>query len=249
MKKTFVRVVALTAVLSLVSVNAAFAGGSIGHGDISVLNDQGTIITKLSGQNPVEDGTLLACDGKCMLKSQGISIIAADKSKIAVANEANLFKLYVKEGQVDYVINSNARKIAFFTPQGTYSVAEVIFNASTGSVIKGSVVVDSEGKTEITVTEGQLVFTTADGIKTVNPNSRLVLAQTPPANDDKAAAAGGGTSPGVDPLTTGLLVAAAVAAGFIIFDNSSGSSDTGGSGGVGGGGDDGTGDRDASGDR
>jgi hypothetical protein len=176
MKKTFFRVVALTAALSLTTMNMAFAGGSIGHGNISVYKDN-TLVSKLSGQNPIEDGALLVCDGKCMLKSEGISVIAADKSKIAVKNETDTFRLYVKEGIVDYVINSNARKIAFYTPQGTYTVAEVVFNASSTPVVKGRVVVDSEGNTEISVNEGRMVFATSEGMKTVDANHKIVLAQ------------------------------------------------------------------------
>ena len=80
MKNTFLLTVALAAALSLVTMNMAFAGGSIGHGNISVFKDN-ALIGKLSGQNPIEDGALLVCDGKCMLKSEGISVIAADKSQ------------------------------------------------------------------------------------------------------------------------------------------------------------------------
>jgi len=176
MKKTFLRTVALAAALSLAVVNVSFAaGGSIGSGNISVFKD-GQLSAKLTGQNPVEDGALLVCDGKCMLKSQGISVIAADKSQVAVTNLEDTFKLYVKEGKVDYVISSNARKIAFHTPQGSYTVAEVVFNASSGPVVKGSVMVDADGATEITVTEGKMVFATADGMKTVDANNKIVLA-------------------------------------------------------------------------
>ena len=176
MKKTFIRVVALTAALSLATMNMAFAGGSIGHGNISVYKDN-TLVSKLSGQNPIEDGALLVCDGKCMLKSEGISVIATDKSKIAVKNDTDTFRLYVKEGVVDYIINNNARKIAFYTPQGTYTVAEVVFNASSTPAVKGRVVVDSEGNTEISVTEGRMVFATSEGMKTVDANHKIVLAQ------------------------------------------------------------------------
>jgi hypothetical protein len=191
MKKTFLKVIALTAALSLGAVSVGFAaGGSIGHGDISVFKN-GQLSAKLSGQNPVEDGALLVCDGKCMFKSEGISIIATDKSQVAVTNEEDTFKLYVKEGTVDYVISSNARKIAFYTPQGTYTVAEVVFNASTDSVVKGSVSVAADGQTEISVTEGKMVFATADGVKTVDANNKIVLAVAPAAVAGDAEATAG----------------------------------------------------------
>ncbi len=187
MKKTLRRVVALTAVIAFTTANVSFAaGGAVGHGDISV-HKQGQVTTKLTGRNPIEDGAMLVCDGKCMVKSEGLSVIAEDQSQIAVVNEADTFKLYVKEGSVDYVINSNARKIAFYTPKGIYTVAEAVFNASDGAAIKGSVLVDESGVTEITVTEGKMVFTTADGMKTVDANNKLVLAAAPndpPTDDD-----------------------------------------------------------------
>lgn len=187
MKKNFVRVVALTAVLSLATINMGFAsGGSIGHGDISVYKN-GVVVNKLSGQNPVEDSMLMVCDGKCMVKSDGISVLAADQAQIAISNETDTFNLYVKEGSVDYVINNNARKIAFYTPEGSYTVAEVVFNADSGSVVKGTVAVASDGSTEISVTEGRMVFATADGMKAVDANNKIVLAATamvPPAEAD-----------------------------------------------------------------
>ncbi len=199
MKKTFVKAIALTAAITLGAANIGFAaGGSIGYGDISVYkNDK--LVSKLTGQNPVEDGSLLVCDGKCMIKSEGISLIGQDAAQVAVASEDDTFKIFVKEGKVDYIINSNVRKISFHTPDGTYTVAEVVFNASSQSAVKGSVFVDDKGQTEITVSEGRLVFATADGMKTVDANNKIVLAVATAASDDDddaaaAAVVGGGAA-------------------------------------------------------
>lgn len=214
MKKTFLKAAALAAVISLSAVNVGFAaGGSIGHGNLSVYKN-GALVSKLTGQNPIEDGSLLVCDGKCMIKSEGISLVAGDKANVAVTNEKDTFKLYLKEGKVDYIINSNVRTISFYTPQGTYTVAEVVFNAGNQSAVKGTVEVDSTGKTEITVTEGRMVFATAEGMKTVDANNKIVLAVAP-------AAAGGG----LFGLGTGATIAAGVgivAAGVttaVVVDN------------------------------
>ena len=230
MKKTFFRAVALSAALSLATMNMAFAGGSIGHGNISVYKDN-SLVSKLSGQNPVEDGALLVCDGKCMLKSEGISVIATDKSKIAVKNDTDTFRLYVKEGVVDYIINSNARKIAFYTPQGTYTVAEVVFNASNTPVVKGRVVVDSEGNTEIGVAEGRMIFATSEGIKAVDANHKIVLAQAQvppispatvkPTDPDLEVSIFGDSTPVEKLVAAGMVVTT----GFILIDTDN---DTGG---------------------
>lgn len=182
MKKSFLKAIALSAAIALGSANVCFAvGGSIGHGNISVYKD-GQLVNKLTGQNPLQDGALLVCDGKCMIKSEGISLIADDKAKVAVANEKSSFKLYMKEGRVDYSITSNVRTIAFYTPQGTYTVAEVVFNAGNQSSVKGSVVVTADGKTEISVTEGRMIFATAEGMKTVDANNKIILAVAPAAS-------------------------------------------------------------------
>jgi hypothetical protein len=207
MKKRFLKATALTAVIFFCSINIGFAAsGSIGHGNLSVYKN-GQLVSKLTGRNPIEDGSLLVCDGKCMIKSEGISLIAGDKANVAVTNEEHNFKLYVKEGKVDYIINSNVRTISFYTPQGTYTVAEVIFNAGSQSAVKGTVEVDSKGKTEITVTEGRMVFATAEGMKTVDANNKVVLAVAP----------GGGGGP---ILVPGLMVGGAVVggAGYVVYD-------------------------------
>jgi hypothetical protein len=218
MKKIFFKAMALTAAIMICSVNISFAaGGSIGHGNLSVYKN-GNLVSKLTGQNPIEDGALLVCDGKCMIKSEGISLIGGDNSKVAVTNEEKTFKLYVKEGRVDYIINSNVRTISFYTPQGTYTVAEVIFNAGSQSVVKGTVEVGRDGKTEITVTEGRMVFATADGMKTVDANNKIVLAVAP----DAGGAAGGGLfglGTGGTIAAGALVVGAGVTTGIIIHNN------------------------------
>ena len=211
MKKTFLKAAALAAVISLSAVNVGFAaGGSIGHGNLSVYKN-GALVSKLTGQNPIEDGALLVCDGKCMIKSEGISLVAGDKANVAVTNEKDTFKLYLKEGKVDYIINSNVRTISFYTPQGTYTVAEVVFNAGNQSAVKGTVEVDSTGKTEITVTEGRMVFATAEGMKTVDANNKIVLAVAP--------ATGGGLSTTTMLVAGGGILAAGITTAVIVDNN------------------------------
>lgn len=187
------RGIALCLVLAFgMTSTTAFAaqGGSIGQGDISVLKS-GQLVDKLSGQNPIQDESMLVCDGKCMIKSEGISLVAADQAKFAIKNEADTFRLFLREGSVDYVITDKARKIAFHTPEGVYSVAEIIFNAASDTVVRGSVTVNKDGKTEISVKEGKLVFATADGMKAVGANEKIILAissppppENPPPSDD-----------------------------------------------------------------
>ncbi len=167
----------VTALLLGLTVGTALADGSIAQGDFSVYKG-GQLAEKLSGQNPVENGSLLVCDGKCMIKSPGIALVAADQAKLAIKNKPDAFNLILREGTVDFVITDKARKIVFHTPEGIYSVAETFFNAGDSPVVRGSIMVNSKGQSEISVTEGKMVFITAAGKQTVDANSKLVLAQS-----------------------------------------------------------------------
>ncbi len=205
------RIAALLFALIIGSAGIAMAaqGGSVAQGDISVYKG-GQLAEKLSGQNPIEDGSLLVCDGKCMIKSEGISLVAADQAKLAIKNEADAFNLILREGKVDFVITDKARKIAFHTPEGVYSVGETVFNAGNSPVVRGSVMVNSDGKTEISVLEGKMVFATAEGKQTVDANSKIVLAQSQVGG---AGAVAGGE--------LGALVGVGVVAGAGAIDNQS----------------------------
>lgn len=217
MKKEIV-IAGLATLIAMGSMTSCFASGSIGHGNMSVFQgDQ--LVDKLSGQNPIAESSLLVCDGKCLVKSKGISLVAADQAKFAIQNEDSVFNLYVRSGKVDYVISDNSRKIAFHTPEGTYTVADVIFNAGSSPVVRGSVQVSDSGETEIEVTEGRLVFATGDGVKAVDANNKIVLAVIPAAG---AGAAGAGLSTGA--IVGGSLVAAAVVVTtVVVVDNNSSS--------------------------
>jgi hypothetical protein len=154
---------------------------------------------------------MLVCDGKCMIKSEGISLVAADQAKFAIKNEADTFRLFLSKGSVDYVITDKARKIAFHTPEGVYSVADVVFNAASNPVVRGSVTVNADGKTEVSVTEGRLTFATADGMKTIGANEKIVLAVAEVGGAAAGAAAGAGAA-GAG-ASFGAIAAGAVAAG------------------------------------
>lgn len=216
MKKK-IAIAGLATLIAMGSMTSCFASGSIGHGNMSVFQgDQ--LVDKLSGQNPIAESSLLVCDGKCMVKSEGISLVATDQAKFAIQNENSVFNLYVRSGKVDYVINDNTRKIAFHTPEGTYTVADVIFNAGSSPVVRGSVQVSETGETEIEVTEGRLVFATGDGVKAVDANNKIVLAVMPAPV----------VTPGLSTTTivaTALVATAVVVTTVVIVDNNSNDDD------------------------
>ena len=212
MKKR-VAMAVLSLIMALAVTTSGTAAVSVAHGDISVFQG-GQLVDKLSGQNPVDEGALLVCDGKCMIKSEGISLVAADQAKFAIQNEETVFNLYLRAGQLNYVITDSSRKIAFHTPDGSYSVAEVIFNAESAPVVKGYVRVTETGETEIAVSEGRLVFATADGMKMVDTNHKIVLAIAEVGTGTGAAT---GTATGTGAATgTGLSTGALVTGGVVL---------------------------------
>jgi hypothetical protein len=201
-------------------------GGSIGQGNFSVLQDE-KMVDKLSGMNPLQEESMMVCDGKCMVKSEGISLTASDKAKFAIKNEKDTFRLFLRSGSIDYVITNKARKIAFHTPEGVYSVAEIVFSAASNPVVRGTVMVNSKGKTEITVKEGRMTFATADGMKTIGASEKIVLAVVPPAAGVAAGVAAGGAAAGTGAgisagaLTAAGIASAAVAGAVIVANNDS----------------------------
>lgn len=219
MKKVMIGA-ALVAVMHFSGVGNVLASGSVGQGNIGVYKG-GQLADKLSGQNPVEEGALLVCDGKCMIKSEGISLVAADQAKLAIKNEDKAFNLFLREGYVNYTITNNTRQIAFHTAQGTYTTAEVIFNAGSNPVVRGYVQVDKDGQTEIGVDEGRLVFATAEGAKIVDANHKIILAVsdvTGATGATPAGAAPAGVEIGTGTLG-GILGIGALVTGVIVVSN------------------------------
>ena len=153
----------------------AAPSGTVGQGNISVYKG-GQLADKLTGQNPVEDEALLVCDGKCMIKSSGISLIGANGAKLAIKKDQELFNLLVNQGRVDFVITDSISQVAFYTPSGQYTVADIMFNAGTNNPVRGYMQVADDGAAEIGVHEGRMVFNTGEGAKTVDSNNRILLA-------------------------------------------------------------------------
>lgn len=218
MKKVLIGM-ALAMAVNLSVIGIASAAGSIGQGNINIYKG-GQLADKLSGQNPIEEGALLVCDGKCMIQSEGISLVAADQAKLAIRNEDKAFNLFLREGNVNYTITKNTRTIAFHTPQGTYTTAEVIFNAGSNPVVRGYAKVNKDGQTEIGVEEGRLIFATAEGMKTVDANHKIVLAisSVPAAGAAAGTGAGAGWAPGGIAALSGV-GGGLVAAGFVAADD------------------------------
>ena len=178
MKKSIAGVFVLVAIFLVATVGVSFAaaGGAISEGKISVFKD-GKLSRNLSGVNPVEEGPLLVCNGKCMIKSGGVSILAEDQAELAIATQDQTFNLFVRSGHVEFTISPSAKKMVFHTPEGAYSVADVMFNTSSEPVVRGYMQVDDKGA-RVGVREGRMIFATADGAKSVKADQQIILAMS-----------------------------------------------------------------------
>ncbi|MCD6269896.1 MAG: hypothetical protein J7J71_07160 [Deltaproteobacteria bacterium] len=178
MKKSIFSLVVLLSFFLITTLGTSFAapGGAVSEGNLSVFKN-GQLSRNLSGINPVEEGSLLICDGKCMIKSGGVSILAEDQAELAIANHDQTLNLFVRRGHVEFTISSSAKKIIFHTPEGAYSVADVIFNASSDPVVRGYMQVDDSGA-RVAVREGRMIFATADGAKSVKAGEQIILAMS-----------------------------------------------------------------------
>ena len=210
----------------VVGVGTAFSAqsGTVAQGNISVYQG-GQLVERLTGQNPVTDESLLVCNGKCLVKTKGVSLIGVEGTRLAIKNDKDIFNLLVNKGRVDFVITGSVSKIAFYTPQSEYTIADIMLNASTHQPVRGYMNVSDDGRAEIGVTEGRMVFSTADGAKTVGNNDKIILAMADVGPGEKAGGALlGGEAAGAAGFSTATLVGggvvvAAVAVGIIASNN------------------------------
>ena len=175
MNRYLYKLTALFTIFTFATFSSAFAAtqASITQGNITVIKD-GKETSKLTGQNVVEDDTLMVCEGICTVKSQGINLVANDQSGFAVKNDGDHFNLFVQKGQIEFVISSGINKLSFYSPDGLYTVAEIIPDSNPDSVVRGYMLTNDKG-TDIGVREGNLSFLSADGTKVVNAGNGLHL--------------------------------------------------------------------------
>ncbi|MDW7773068.1 MAG: hypothetical protein SCH71_09285 [Desulfobulbaceae bacterium] len=157
------------------SAGAATKGHIIPEGSVSL--QKNGVVAKYNGQTVLDENALIACDGSCMVKMQGISLIAPGGTKFAVKESSGLINLYVGQGQVNFVIADPAQAFAFYTPDGRYVETEgFIVPASTDKSIKGFINVN-ETSMEIGMEKGSMIVRTDAGSRTVQPGQAIQLAQ------------------------------------------------------------------------
>ncbi|MCI5123037.1 MAG: hypothetical protein D3925_00810 [Candidatus Electrothrix sp. AR5] len=205
MKKKTYSACIMAALLTACIASTQASASILAEGNISVYKG-GNLADTMTGQNPVDEKALLVCNEKCMIKSTGVSIVGTSGTTLAVKSDQEQFNLLLQKGKVDFILSGTVGKMAFHTTDGQYTVADVVFNASTNIPVRGYMQVTEEGKTTIGVYDGRMVFNTIEGAKIVDSNNYIVLAQSEVGGGVGAgsgAAAGTGGAAAGTAVTTG----------------------------------------------
>ena len=176
MRKKTLSACIMAALLTAGITSTQVSAGILAEGNISVYRG-GHLTSTITGKTPVIEEALMVCNDKCMIKSTGVSLVGATGTELAVKNDQEQFNLLVRKGKLDFILNGAVTKMGFYLSDGQYTVADVVFNASTSSPVRGYITVDDNGEAKIGVDEGRMVFNTAEGAKIVDSNNYILLAQ------------------------------------------------------------------------
>lgn len=211
-RKSFVVLIAATLL-----AQPLFAGSAprlVPEGSVKIL-DNGVVMNQ---EMPVPAGSLMACSGQCYVEANGLQLLGADKTVFAVEEGAERFTVMVREGSLDFALGADAKPVDFRTPFDTLAARPYAVQTGTDAVVRGTIQVTEE-RALLTLTQGSLELTGADGQKLIHAGNTLVLTQ---AADGSGAAAT--TSISATTIAVGAVAVGAVAVGAIAL-SSDGSDD------------------------
>ena len=222
---------AIVMALTLVA-GAATKGRILTNGKVT-LHKNGQVVRSFTEQGPIDENALIACEGTCMVKMKGLSLIAAGKTMFAVKELKQEVNLYIVQGKINFAVSDIAKQFSFYTPDG-YFVKTVGFlaPASSDSSVKGFINV-TDKVTEIGMDSGTMLVQTKNGSQTINPGQSIQLAMVDVSEGEKKegndpgggaifswSSLGNGQEAGIIAVGVGL----PAGVGALTFSNTSGSS-------------------------
>jgi hypothetical protein len=168
---------------------------------------------------PAPAGSLMACSGQCYVEANGLQLLGADKTVFAVEEGAERFTVMVREGSLDFALGADAKPVDFRTPFDTLAAKPYAVQTGTDAVVRGTIQVTEE-RALLTLTQGSLELTGADGQKLIHAGNTLVLTQAADGGSGAAAT----TSLSAPTIAVGAAAVGAVAVGAIAL-SSDGSDD------------------------
>lgn len=176
---------------SFVSVSPAFSGSRImPTGKVKVYEGK-KLVQVLKQESAFPNGALLTTEGKCGVRMAHFYLVAEDDCTFGVAESADRKDIRVDKGVVYFAVTQGIGQVAFLTPAGVMSAAQIRLDAAAnGGVLKGYLDV-TNAQVQLGVLEGgSMVLSTAQGEKIVRPGKQIILALADPITEaDKAAAA------------------------------------------------------------
>ena len=203
--KAFITIILVVFSTSALASNLDFARIKPGGKVLIYRGDQQ--VGELTAEAPFPDGALLACDGDCAVKMNGLLLVGADKSLFSVTTRANSRELLVKNGTVYFALSKMPHSLVFVTPGGVVTAQQLILNAAAdGGLLKGYVTATGDSA-EIGVYEGgSVLVSTVSGETTIQSGKKIVLAQS---NLGQTSGNGGQTPPSTGTTSSTLATLAA----------------------------------------
>ena len=186
-------------------------------------------VGELTAEAPFPDGALLACDGDCAVRMNGLFLVGADKSLFSVTTQTNSRELQVRNGTVYFALSKMPHPLVFATPGGVATARQLILNAADGGLLTGFVAVTGDSA-EIGVYDGgSVLVTTISGDTTIQSGKKIILAKSDPGTTsgiETATPMGGLPHTGlIAGAATSLTAGAAIGASVIDAANNSSSGD------------------------
>jgi hypothetical protein len=147
----------------------------IPSGNVSVLSD-GKEVNTFQSEVPMPQGSLLLCNGTCLVQTQNLQLVAQDKAVFALADGKDGWDLTIKSGRIDFAMPAKAKPISFHTPQDVFKADRVVMPAETEVVARGHVSVTDAG-TELAMESGSVQVASADGTQVIQAGQQVLLAK------------------------------------------------------------------------
>jgi hypothetical protein len=201
---------------------AGFAGHVLPQGD-ALIYEQGKPMARFQQEFPLPEGSLIACNGSCLVRINKMSLLAHDQSRFALTESQGGWILLLEKGKVNFSLAPGSPSLVFHSPHKVLATKQVTAAAATSSSVEGVFEV-VDGTTRLSVTQGQLQVLVDGNEQLIEAGNHIQLAQlptgapmeTPPAPSPETPSISEETGPGAG--TYALFGAGAAGVGVGIYE-------------------------------
>jgi len=178
---------------------------------VSIYRD-GKVIGEYTKEAPLPLGEVLACNGRCVIKSSTMTMVAEGETVFSIDADSGSRVITVMKGKIHFGISDLPASILFVTPQGAISADQIFLHASGGAsrILEGYLAAGTESSEIGVIDGGSMKIRTHEGEILVRPGNRLLLAQADIGTGAGGAGAAAGAG-GAAGMSTAAMVTAATA--------------------------------------